>query len=161
MSVSSAHKGLRGTFTHHADYAVLLVPSRVFKAVQIVARLAIAVLFRHTRLLDVPLVREVAYVDSVPDRVQLSGHGRDPNDTNGAGGLRFGRCDECRRQQVGEQKVAEAVGAKLEVVALGSLLVGRRKHDAGVVEQHMQLVFFGGEGLDGGLDAAQVAEVEG
>lgn len=86
---------------------------------------------------------------------------RHPDDAHAARGLGPGRLDQRGREELGEQERAQAVDAHVELVALGrpgELLLGR--HDARVVEEHVQLGFGREEAARRRFDGAQVGEVE-
>lgn len=140
-----------------ADDAVPLVAPRELGAVQPRARLADAVaLQRHQR----PPVREVVLRDAAALLADgLGAHGRHPHDADRARRLRR----RGRRQDGGEQpreeEDAQDVDAQVYLVALGCFclaLAVAEGLDRGVVEEDVQLGFFGFELLCGRLDLVEV-----
>lgn len=88
---------------------------------------------------------------------QLRGNGRNPDNANTAPRFLGSRLLQNRREQLRKRKVAEAIGAELHLIPLRRLGALRRRHDACIVEEHVQAVAFGGKGLGGGFDGGQVA----
>ena len=63
-------------------------------------------------------------------------------------------------EEHGQQEVAEAVGAHLELVALGACAAGGWEGDAGVVEEHIETGCGGEEGCCGFGNCGEVGEVQ-
>src|ERR1700679_2459939 len=68
---------------------------------------------------------------------------------------RRGGGEQLREEQPGERKVAEVVGAKLALKAVGRELAGGEGHDAGVVDEDVEGKAAGGEGGGEGADGGE------
>lgn len=143
----------------NADHAVggRAVPSGVLDRVKEVPNLADAVL--DARALVVVVVQVVEH-DAARLGRKVDGRGRDPDDADGILGALFRRGDDGRGEELGEEEGPDVVGAQLKFVALCSFGPLGRGHHAGVVEQDMELAFFGQEGFHRSLDGGEVGEIE-
>lgn len=126
-------------------------------ALEVVPGLGHAVLVKGA-LVDV--VVQVGQVDAPARHLdRLGGRRAHPDDAHRGRVLGPGGGGERRGQELREEEGAQVVDAQLQLVALRRLGAVGRHHDAGVVEEDVQLVLLGEELLGGGLDGAQVGQV--
>lgn len=142
-----------------AHHALVPKPLRHLHGVQIVAGLAERIA-RELGLVEASA--NVLHVDAAAGHHGCFGGGRsDPDDAHGAGLLGGGRLDKALREELGEEERAEVVDAQLQFVALFRDGPLGRVHDAGVVEEHVELGLAVEELARRGGNGGQVGEVEG
>lgn len=110
---------------------------------------------------DLLVVVEVVHVDAAFEaEAALDGYRRDPDDADGTCGLRLGRPNQCRREELRKEVRADAINTELQFVALGRLRPWWRVHHPRIVEQDVQLLFAVEELFRGCIDGSQVRQVQ-